>query len=90
MATIQIRIEENMKANADSLFASLGFDTPTAVRMFIAASIEHEGLPFSVKRINNKKPNAELFESMEDIRLGRNIYGPYTTAEEAVCSMLED
>jgi hypothetical protein len=34
--------------------------------------------------------NAEFREMMEDVRLWRNIHGPYATAEEAVRAMLED
>jgi DNA-damage-inducible protein J len=90
MATIQVRMDDNIKIKADNLFSSLGFDTATAVRMFITAAIEYDGLPFAVKRITTKKPNSELFEAMEDIRLGRNLHGPFNTAEEAVRSMLED
>jgi DNA-damage-inducible protein J len=29
-------------------------------------------------------------EAIEDTRLGRNLHGPFKTAEEAVASMLED
>ena len=90
MATIQIRVEDGVKAAADSLFSDLGLDTSTAVRMFLAAALDSNGLPFPVKRAGNKKPNAELREAMEDIRLGRNLHGPFATAEEAVRSMLED
>ena len=39
---------------------------------------------------DERVPNAELLEAMEDVRLGRNLYGPFATAEEAVRSMLED
>ena len=90
MATIQIRIDDNMKAEADSLFSALGLDTSTAVRMFIASALEHNGLPFAVRRSSTRKPNAELHEAMEDIRLGRNLQGPYPTARDAVLSMLEE
>jgi len=90
MATIQVRVEDGMKAEADSLFSSLGLDTSTAVRMFIAAAIENNGLPFAVKRSSERKPNAELREAMEDVQLGRNLHGPYLSGEEAVRSMLED
>ena len=88
MATIQIRVDDNMKTAADSLFAALGLDTSTAVRIFIAAALEHDGIPFAVKR-SEQKPNAELREAMEDIRLNRNLHGPFKTAEDAVRSMLE-
>ena len=90
MATIQIRIDDGIKAEADTLFSSLGLDTSTAVRMFIAASIENNGIPFAVKRASDRKPNAELREAMDDIRLNRNLHGPYLSAEEAIRSMLED
>jgi DNA-damage-inducible protein J len=90
MATIQIRIDDETKAAADALFSSLGFDTSTATRMFIAAALEHDGIPFSVRRTSVKKPNPELREAMEDVRLGRNLHGPFKTAEEAVRSMMED
>ena len=90
MATIQIRVDDSMKSAADNLFGSLGLDTSTAVRMFISAAIEHDGIPFAVKRVSERKPNAELREAIEDVRLRRNLHGPYATAEEAVRSILEE
>ena len=90
MATSQIRIDDNTKLAADSLFTSLGLDTSTAVRMFISAAIDHDGIPFAIRRLNERKPNAELREAMDDIKFNRNLHGPFDTAEEAVRSMLED
>ena len=90
MATIQIRIDDSTKSEADSLFNSLGLDTSTAVRMFISASIENDGIPFPVRHTRERRPNAELREAMEDVRLGRGIHGPFASGEEAVRSMLED
>jgi len=90
MATIQIPVDDNLKTAADALFASLGLDTSTAVRMFLAAAINNEGMPFAVEKGRYRKPNAELSEAMEDVRLGRNLYGPFAVAEEAMCSLLED
>jgi DNA-damage-inducible protein J len=90
MATIQVRVDDGIKAEADSLFSALGLDTSTAVRMFLIAALENNGIPFTVKRAHNRKPNAELREAMEDVRLGRNLHGPYSSGEEAVLSMLED
>ena len=48
MATIQIRVDENTKAAADSLFSSLGLDTSTAVRIFLVKALEHNGIPFAI------------------------------------------
>jgi DNA-damage-inducible protein J len=87
MATIQVRIDDEVKTEADNLFSSLGLDTSTAVRMFIFHAIERDGMPFP---IGHRTPTAELLEAMEDVRLGRNIYGPYATVDEAMKAMLED
>jgi DNA-damage-inducible protein J len=87
MATIQLRINDGIKAEADSLFSSLGLDTSTAIRMFLSAAIENEGIPFDIK---HRRPNAELREAMEDARLGRNLYGPFDTVDEMMKSLLED
>ena len=49
MATLQIRIDDTIKKQADTLFSSLGLDTSTAIRIFLNASIENAGIPFSVQ-----------------------------------------
>ena len=87
MATIQIRVDDNMKTAADSLFSSLGLDTSTAVRMFLSASLSNDGIPFAVQ---HRQPNADLLEAITDTRNRRNLHGPYKTAEEAVAAMLSD
>ncbi len=74
MAAIQIRLDDNIKTAADSLFSALGLDTSTAIRMFIAAAIEHDGIPFAVKRSGNRLPKEDLMEAMEDVQLNRNDY----------------
>jgi len=60
-ALIQVRVDEAVKRKADVLFADLGFDTPTAIRIFLNQSIRREGLPFEVAK---PQPNAETLASM--------------------------
>ncbi len=84
---LQIRIDSRLKAAADRLFASLGLDTSTAVRIFFNAALEEGGIPFEVK---HKTPNAALRQAMEDVRNGVGLSKPYKTAKEAIAAMLED
>ena len=46
--TIQVRVDDQLKDDADQLFSSLGLDTSTAVRMFLVASMETGGIPFAI------------------------------------------
>lgn len=90
MVTIELQVDDGTKDELDSLFSGLGLDTPTAVRMFFDEALERNGMPFVARRGGGLKPNAELREAMEDVRLRRNLHGPFATVEDAMRSMLED
>ena len=63
MAIIQIRLDDKMKSSADALFSSLGLDTSTAVRMFIAAAIRSNGIPFPIM---GEHPVKELSSALNE------------------------
>ena len=86
MATFKITIDDHIKKEADKLFFSLGLDTDTAIRIFLKASIENEGIPFPVKH----KYSQNFIEAINDCKEMKNLNGPFNSAEEAVASMLED
>lgn len=48
MATIQVRVDDALKTQADALFAGLGMDTSTAIRVFLKRSLRCGGIPFPV------------------------------------------
>ena len=83
MANLQIQIDDALQRDADRLFLSLGLDTSTAVRIFLNAAVQCDGIPFPVRRDS-------LRQAIEDTRQRRNLFGPFDSAEEAVASMLED
>ena len=87
MATLQVRVDDAMKSEADPLLSSLGLDTSTAIRIFLKSAIENAGLPFSVR---HRSMPLSLRQAIQDSRTGQNLYGPYSSAEEAVESMLAD
>jgi len=62
---IQVRVDQNLKANVDALFSSLGLDTPTAIRIFLNHSLMNEGIPFDVKRV----PNYDTIEAMKEAEM---------------------
>ena len=52
-STIQIRIDEELKKKADSLFSELGIDTTSAIRLFLTQSVMRNGIPFEIKKIDD-------------------------------------
>lgn len=84
---IQVRVEDSLKKDADTLFSDLGLDTPTAIRIFLKQAIQRNGLPFDVTL---PVPNAETIAAMEEAdRISRdpNIKG-YTDVDEMIKDLL--
>jgi DNA-damage-inducible protein J len=81
--TIQVRVDYNLKASADMLFASLGLDTSTAIRMFLTASMESGGIPF---RVGHKADRgAAIMEAIKHREAG----GAFYTTDEFLAHMRE-
>ena len=87
MPTLQIQVSDELKTQADELFASLGLDVATAVRIFLTMSIERNGLPFDVR---HKPLPEDLREAVYETRNRVNLNGPFKTAREAFDAMMED
>jgi DNA-damage-inducible protein J len=49
MALLQIRVDEELKNQANAIYSELGIDISTAVRMFLKKSVQIGGLPFDTK-----------------------------------------
>ena len=49
MAQINFRIDDGVKAEAESLFSRLGMNMSTAIMVFIRQSIVENGIPFRIK-----------------------------------------
>ena len=70
-ATINMRINPEVKEDAESIFASLGMTLTEAINIFLHKSIMEGGLPFSVRQPRyNKETEAALVEA-RDILAGK-------------------
>lgn len=49
MANINVRIDDNLKRDAETLFDALGLNMTTATTMFLKQCVRHQGLPFDVR-----------------------------------------
>ena len=49
MALLQIRVDEELKNQANAIYSELGIDLSTAVRMFLKKTVQEGGLPFDTK-----------------------------------------
>ena len=66
MCTISCKVDENVKANAEAIFDSLGISMSAAINMFLRAAIREEGLPISTKLKSREQLIQERVEESED------------------------
>ena len=83
MATtnVSIRMDTELKAQADELFAELGMNLSTAFNIFVRQSLREGGIPFEIR---TDRPNKETIAAMleaENIAKAPNLKG-YTDLDE--------
>jgi len=67
-ATVQARIEPELKAKAEGIFQALGLSTTQAVTLFYQQVILRSGLPFDVVI-----PNETTIETFEKTDSGKDL-----------------
>lgn len=69
MATslVQIRIDDELKAEATMIYEQLGIDLPTAVRMFLKRSVLENGIPFSMTLPNSEYKAERALRAMHEM-----------------------
>jgi DNA-damage-inducible protein J len=63
---IQIRVEEDLKKKAESLFSDLGLDTTSAIRLFLKQAVMRNGIPFEIKRIEELQKDNYKNQKLKD------------------------
>ena len=86
---VVIRLDKQLKEDAEELFARFGMDITTAVNIFIHQSLLHYKIPFEIKM---PVPNAETVAAMmEGERLSRDPNTKsFTSIEELMADLLSD
>ena len=79
--TIQVRVDNELKANVDELFASLGLDISTAIQMFLMTAMQTRELPFNINEISDRDDN--IRRAIADRKAGV----PFLTADEFLTNL---
>lgn len=66
-STVQARIPEDLKKQAEAVFSSLGLTPSDAIRVFFQQCVHHRGLPFPLQI---PTPNTATQQAMTELRTG--------------------
>lgn len=94
MSTIQVQVDDQMKMDADVLFAHYGMDIATAMRILLQFALNNKELVLLMQQQQEEDEFARLSpetqQAVIDARLRQNLFGPYQSGKAAVAAMLED
>ena len=92
MATtnINVRVDSELKQEAEELFNDLGLNMSSAINMFLRSAIMHDGIPFEIKRqIPNAETRAALNE-YEEMRKNPGQYKRYESFDDMLDEVFAD
>ena len=71
---INVRVDSALKQEAEAFFKDLGLNMSSAITMFLRSAINHDGIPFEVKR---PAPNAETRAALDEYEEMKKNPGSY-------------
>ena len=80
--SMSIRLDSEVKEQAQQMFNNLGMDMTTAINIFLRQAIQYQGLPFDVRLDENQK----LLQVVMDVDQNRNMSQSF----ESVSDLMED
>lgn len=80
--SMSIRLNSEVKEQAQQVFSNLGMDMTTAINIFLRQAIQYQGLPFDVRLDENRK----LLQVLTDLDQNRNMSQSF----ESVSDLMED
>ncbi|WP_309399970.1 type II toxin-antitoxin system RelB/DinJ family antitoxin [Cerasicoccus maritimus] len=49
MKTLQVRVPDELRSNADQVLEDIGLDMPTAIRLYLNKIVQTRSIPFSLE-----------------------------------------
>ena len=76
--SMSIRLDSEVKEQAQQVFNNLGMDMTTAINIFLRQAIQYQGLPFDVRLDENR----QLLQVLTDLDQNRNMSQSFESVSE--------
>ena len=80
-ANLNVRIDPELKAQAENLFADLGMSLTTAITIFFRQAVREDRIPFEIKRDRPTRATAAALREAEAVVGDAQVKG-YTDSDE--------
>ena len=71
---VTIRLDKEVKENAERMFSGLGMNLSTAINIYVRQALRQGKIPFEIyDPFYSEKNQAELVRRMADVEAGKNL-----------------
>jgi DNA-damage-inducible protein J len=84
-SSVQVRLDESLKREAEIVFENIGVDAPTAIRMFFKKVVATRSIPFSLEEcpyVFSAEEEAEIVNAAKESYDPENTVAVTTNPEE--------
>ena len=82
--TLNLRIDADLKHQAETIFSNLGISTSTAINLFLRSVVRNGGFPFDLRISPNER---ETLKAINDVNHHRNLSKTYDNIEAVLNSL---
>ena len=86
MANVSIRMDDNLKKQAEDLFNDLGMNLTTAFTIFVKQAIREQGIPFEITKETPNNETLSALREVEEMKKNPSLGKSYTDVDK----MMED
>lgn len=86
--SMTIRMNREIKQEAQEIFAALGMDMTTAINVFLRQAIYYRGFPFDVRMETPNEETKAALEEVEQMKKAPSIGKAYTDVDEMMKELL--
>ena len=86
--SMTIRMNREIKQEAQEIFAALGMDMTTAINVFLRQAIYYRGFPFDVRMETFNEEMKGALEEVEQMKKDPSIGKAYTDVDEMMKELL--
>lgn len=83
-ANINVRVDENLKKEAEGLFNDLGLNMSSAITMFLKTAVRYDGIPFQLHRSKLNSETLEALAEYDEMKAHPENYKRYSSFAELV------
>ena len=81
---VTLRVDKELKEQADALFEDMGLSLNTACRMFLKRAVQEQRIPFEVRR-----PDRKTRKALADAEQGKDVSKSFDTVEDLMEDLKE-